>query len=338
MTVLTLGRRYTAALMLALAVLASASPATLAWGKDGHAIVADIAARQLSRAAAKHVATLLDGKSMASVSSWADDIRVWQKKPTGPPPDTLADDPVAAAFVAAAGNETQPSWHYADLPLGTLTYDPTGLGAGPNDIVHALNRCIAVLQTGRDPLPGGSIDPPQALRLVIHYVADIHQPLHAACGYWTAGPTGAVLEPLAMASKGVDDRGGNSIRYGRGKYDNLHALWDVHMVDVALAGRTPQDFITDAVADLRAGRVPAGTLPGKPADLPAKWIVDSAAQASAVYAGVDTTQVTIGPDSAFTGQAALSLTYDTDHKQLAVTQLARAGARLAALLNALWPG
>ena len=53
MTVLKLGRRCAAALLLAFAVLASVSPAALAWGKDGHAIVADIAARQLTRAAAK---------------------------------------------------------------------------------------------------------------------------------------------------------------------------------------------------------------------------------------------------------------------------------------------
>jgi len=48
----------------------------LAWGQEGHSIIAEIAQRRLSPEAARGVELLLGrGHSLASVASWADDIR-----------------------------------------------------------------------------------------------------------------------------------------------------------------------------------------------------------------------------------------------------------------------
>src|SRR3954470_24595418 len=99
----TMNRLHLARLAAVVALtLALAAPA-LAWGRDGHRIVADVAAAGLGDPAKAKVAELLDGKSMAQVALWADDMRTWQRSRTAAnqnpdPPDSLAGDAVALAF------------------------------------------------------------------------------------------------------------------------------------------------------------------------------------------------------------------------------------------------
>jgi hypothetical protein len=70
-----------------------------AWGQEGHSIVAEIAQRRLNAQALDHVRALLKGASLASVASWADDVR-------GARQDTY-------------------NWHFVDIPLADDTYDPS---------------------------------------------------------------------------------------------------------------------------------------------------------------------------------------------------------------------
>jgi len=64
----------------------------LAWGQEGHSIIAEIAQRRLSPDAARGVEQLLGrGHSLASVASWADDVRDMR-------PETS-------------------DWHFVDMPL-----------------------------------------------------------------------------------------------------------------------------------------------------------------------------------------------------------------------------
>jgi hypothetical protein len=324
-----------AAAIVCVAALTAAGGRANAWAAEGHAIIADVAAQGLSKSARSHVASLLGGKSMADVASWADDLRVWQNHPTDPPPASLAGDPEAAAFIVPA-NSAQPSWHYANLPLGTPAYDPNGVGAGRNDVVHALERCIAILQTGTDPEPGGKIDQAQALRLVIHYVGDIHQPLHAACAYWIATPDGHVARAsLADTAIAVNDHGGNLLRYGPERTDNLHAYWDAHMVTAVKGAQSEDAFEASLVADIRRERKRVWGEAGDAVKRPETWIVESAAAASKVYEGVDVNGLRL-TDGALSGQIALAADYDDTHSALARQQLEAAGYRLAALLNAIW--
>lgn len=51
-----------------------------------------------------------------------------------------------------------------------------------------------------------------ALRLIIHIVGDMHQPLHSSCMYSQRFPNG--------------DRGGNDFKINYQDYHELHALWD----------------------------------------------------------------------------------------------------------------
>lgn len=152
-----------------------------AWGAEGHRLIAEYAVTRLSPAARMQVEQLLaqePGATLASVSTWADEVR----------------SPTTAA------------WHYLNFPRDAdCRYDGDRMCLQENCVVGAIERQLAVLAS----------DAPQerrllALKYVVHFVGDLHQPLHA--GF-------------------ADDRGGNSHQlqaYGRGT--NLHALWDSAMV------------------------------------------------------------------------------------------------------------
>ncbi|OHV87515.1 S1/P1 nuclease [Mesorhizobium sp. ORS 3428] len=71
-----------------------------AWGPEGHSIVAEIAQRRLSATALTEVKRILGGEvSMASVASWADDVRY-------------------------SVHPESYNWHFVDIPLANDTYDP----------------------------------------------------------------------------------------------------------------------------------------------------------------------------------------------------------------------
>ena len=142
----------------------------------GHTIVAEIADRALSARAREEVRRLLNGKGMASAADWADQIR-GQRRETAP-------------------------WHYVNIPREASAYDSARDCKRGQCIVVALERQLEIL---RDPTRRAQVRG-DALRFVIHLVADLHQPLHA-----------------------IDDgdRGGNavSVRWF-GRKTTLHRVWD----------------------------------------------------------------------------------------------------------------
>jgi nuclease S1 len=153
----------------------------LAWGADGHRLVAELAGRQLSAPAKADLERLLSqepGSTLESISTWPDENR----------------SPATSA------------WHYVNLPRDSnCTYDAARSCIQGMCVVGAIERQAAVLAS----------DAPdearlKALKYVVHFVADVHQPLHG--GF-------------------ADDRGGNSFQlqaFGRGT--NLHALWDSGLI------------------------------------------------------------------------------------------------------------
>ena len=180
-----------------------------AWGADGHRLIADYAATRLSPAARAQIDRLLalePGATLASVSTWADEVR----------------SPTTAA------------WHYVNFPRDAdCRYDGDRMCIQDNCVVGAIDRQMAVL---------ASAAPEQrrfiALKYVVHFVGDVHQPLHA--GF-------------------ADDRGGNSHQlqaYGRGT--NLHALWDSALLQqwpggiTALKEAMEKVPLTAAASDPRA--------------------------------------------------------------------------------------
>ncbi len=141
-----------------LSCVLAALPASraLAWGQEGHSIVAELAQHRLSPEAISALDKILgSGVSLASISSWADDWR------------------------AAGHNETR-RWHFVDVDIdAALPYDPQidcKQEAQGDCVVAALERFTAVL-ADPDVAP---IDKRPALMFVTHLVGDLHQPLHCS--------------------------------------------------------------------------------------------------------------------------------------------------------------
>src|SRR5688500_17523169 len=149
-----------------------------AWGVLGHEAMARVAQGWLSNDVRTRVTAILGTNDLAAVALWADHLRDAQRN-RGP----LRSDPQAREF-----NRRFPqndNWHYVNLPLGTMRYVRTSRFISTNDIVHALNRCIAVLERR-----SGEMSKQDALRWLVHLVGDIHQPLHVGCGFYRFKPDG----------------------------------------------------------------------------------------------------------------------------------------------------
>ncbi len=153
-----------------------------AFGPDGHRIVGELAERQLTPDARAQVRRLLASEAeptLAAIANWADEVRsdeVWRW--TAP-------------------------LHYVNFPRdGGCRYQARRDCRNQRCVVAAIQRYARVLGARR-----GSVDErAQALRFLVHFVGDIHQPLHAGYG---------------------DDRGGNTFQiFYAGRGSNLHALWD----------------------------------------------------------------------------------------------------------------
>ena len=164
-------------LLAALAVSPTPPPTRpVFWYDLGHRIVADIAERRLTPGAARAVRDLLGGQRMSDASVWADNIKQYRHDA----------DPL----------------HYVNIPLGATSYDsardcPTG-----KCIIAAIASDRQVLaDNGASPL-----DRAEALRFLIHFMGDLHQPLHVADD---------------------NDRGGNRrVVWLEGDSMNLHQVWD----------------------------------------------------------------------------------------------------------------
>jgi nuclease S1 len=204
-------------LVFSLATALFASPSR-AWGCKGHETVALIAEKHLSPEAKEFVLTLLKDNPldpafrrycgsavndpMGEASTWADDIR--NERHNGP-------------------------WHYIDIPRGT----PRGDGnlapyCGKEGCVNeVLAAQIAILKDKS----ADSAKRAEALRYIIHFVGDLHQPLHSTTN---------------------DDEGGNCVplkyfrrkprEHAHGFTPNLHSVWDSAILERDAEGADSHEY------------------------------------------------------------------------------------------------
>lgn len=164
----------------ALLLLAVSSP-VYAWGPNGHRVVGRIAMNHLSEEAGRAVECLIGPQGLDQVSTWPDEIRSdpgWRK--AGP-------------------------WHFISIDdhetLETTARDPAG------DVLEAMQRFEAVL---RDPQASRQAKQ-EALKFLVHFVGDVHQPLHVGRRA---------------------DRGGNGTEVTWfNEKANLHAVWDSRLIE-----------------------------------------------------------------------------------------------------------
>lgn len=292
------------------------------WSQQGHVIIAQAAQTMLSNNVLKKVQSILNTNEMSSVALWADQVRQLMQFKSGP----LVGNAEAQQFII--DHPDNDKWHFVNLPLNTFKYLYNGRFADPNDIVHVLTNCIAVLE-------GDStfMTKPQALRVLIHMVGDIHQPLHVACGYYVPNGTGATLlkDPGDILNVEAHDRGGNSLRINGSENSKLHGFWDdnlVQGVDTTPGNKKMLQIITNAVDTVNWKNS------GSRYTWPAKWAKDAVLEAQMAYDGV-----TFGPASfKANGEVnhihiTLAGTYANDRRDQVTRQLAKAAFHLARLLN-----
>lgn len=231
--------------VLAGVALALAAPtAALAWGNEGHEVVAAIARSELTPRARAAVDALLaadpdtlTGRDMLARSTWAD---AWR----------------------AAGHRETAAWHYVDLELdhpdlkaacyGEPAPDrPASAGPARDCIVDRIAAFERELADPATPRPERIL----ALKYLLHLVGDLHQPLHAADHH---------------------DRGGNCVRLdlGGARTVNLHAWWDA--VVVRELGDDPRTL----AARLRAQITPSQAARWRRGN-PAAWAMQTWAVAKA---------------------------------------------------------
>ncbi|KRQ27346.1 MULTISPECIES: S1/P1 nuclease [Mycobacteroides] len=187
-------------LVVAAALLLVTAPLASAWGPQGHSIVGAVADAQLTPAARAEVSRLLAGQAtptLAGVANWADQVR-----PSRP--------------------NTAP-WHYADIAENNCQYVPAINGDNGNNVIEAIRNQAAILgDTSKT-----DAERQEALKFVVHFVGDIHQPMHDAY---------------------ARDRGGNDIPLTyNGRSTNLHSVWDSGLLNTRGLNDTQYTLVVQAL-------------------------------------------------------------------------------------------
>lgn len=257
----------------ALVVILTLSPPnnSFAWGGDGHRIIANIAEERLTPVAKAQVAVLLDGAHLADVSTWADDVR--------------RDRPATSR------------WHYVDIPYDATDYDAARdcqLTDHGDCVIAEIARAKKVLGD----LTQSKADRAEALKFLVHFIGDMHQPLHS-------------IERKDPAT-GNGDAGGNGVHVTfYGQPANLHSVWDSGIV-------THGGVTLDQVQKWLATQDEKALAKGDPA----QWAL--AAHSLAI------SNTYVIPDD-----HQLGYDYVKKNVPVVVQQLGSAGVRLAAVLNAV---
>ena len=200
--------RPATAATLVLFLLTAAQPA-YPWGAVGHHVVAMIAERRLSPEVRQRIRRLLfDGRyTLRDIASCADQIRSGPPKPGSRFPYDPACDIVAGKVTGNTG-----PWHYIDIPLPTQEKDLEKFCPNGECVVDQIERFTKILRDSTD-----DAERRRALLFLVHFMGDIHQPLHA--------------------TERACDQGGNrelvNFYLGEKKSANehLHAVWDSSLVE-----------------------------------------------------------------------------------------------------------
>lgn len=198
------------------------------WSATGHRVVGKIANQYLTSKTKRNIKKILNNKSLDFVSTFADDIKSDKRY-----------------------NEFY-TWHYINMPLDQNYEDSDKSSSG--DLVSGINYCIKVIKDDHS----SNDDKAFYLKLLIHFIGDLHQPMHVGL---------------------VEDKGGNDFKLQWFYKDsNLHSVWDREMID---GYRMSYSEIADNANILNKNQIKAiqeGTL--------VDWVNDTHKLTRKVYANV----------------------------------------------------
>ncbi len=292
-------------LMAAALVSLCSLQTALAWGVTGHHVVALIAERRISPEVRERIARILfNGKyTMRDISACADEIRSNRGRSQG------------GMCVEVAGNITQNTgpWHYIDIPLGAKDKNLEKYCPNGDCVVDALERYTKVLRESNN-----DAERRTALLFVVHFMGDIHQPLHC--------------------TERACDQGGNRelVNFYLGDEEkadqHLHSVWDTDIVNKLM-----KDM---GVADEQG--LASGLLDRMDPDNVHGWVRASVAKMAwegnalakkKVYRGIPFQDFCPTPTPKPNAATDLKPGYESEATRVARTQLTKAGVRLADLLE-----
>ncbi|UOB19120.1 S1/P1 nuclease [Abyssalbus ytuae] len=237
-----------------------------AWGPTGHRVIGKIATENISGRTKRIIAGLLDNESLAAASTFADEIK--------------ADTRYKMFY----------PWHYVNFEPGQQ-YNPEKRPT-EGDLIFGINKCIDVLKNKNSKRE----DKVFYLKMLIHFIGDLHQPLHVGK---------------------AEDQGGNLIKLHWFKEDsNLHKVWDIDMIEqynmsyTELADELISGTPKDKIKNYRQGHI-------------MDWVYESKNLAGKVYASVNDNDH-------------ISYSYQYEYFPVVKDQLIKGGVRLAKILDEIF--
>ena len=321
--------------------LFAAPPSALAWGSNGHQIVGGLADQLLvGTPAAKKVKQILGTLNLSQVSIWADCARSVKAKnhyqhqnegfhdlncvPFETPEGKLAmADFVKRHETTCSKKDCHTEFHYANVPIQASNYQAGGVGTNTHDVVQAILAAGKKLR-GQSSAPFQFASDKEALMLLVHYVGDLHQPLHLGSVYLQED--GKLLDPRT-SSFTVENHsfGGNSLHPSADEEDDLHGRWD------AVSKETRLTALAANSAWLQQAKASAKST-GASANWPRAWATQSLQQAQLAFAGIS-----YQSKHDKNWPIRLPANYTSQLHAIQQQQMILAGAHLAQLLQAIWP-
>lgn len=243
----------------------------MSWGYTGHRVIGTITEKYLNEKAKIEIKNLLGDTSIAEACTWADDAR---KEPRY--------------------KETA-NWHFLNLPMG-LTFEQFKFHLDTSKTANVYTALLAAEQTLRDN-NASKQEKTNALKFVMHFVGDIHQPLHISR---------------------AEDRGGSTIQLNYdGKGTNLHSLWDTKMLE-------KQGLSVDQLAE-KYGQIAVEDVKAWQKDPILIWMWESYQITSQLYPEIEALNKKVVDES-----------YAEKYLPLVQKRMQQASVRLAGLLNNIY--
>jgi hypothetical protein len=293
-----------------------------AWGCKGHQTVALIAEKHLTPEARQMVQKLLGDNPidpklkrwcgnatndlLVDASTWPDDIR--NERKNGP-------------------------WHYIDIPRGKHSGEISEYCGSEGCVTHAIEEQFALLKDkSADPLKRA-----EAIRYLVHFVGDLHQPLHAITNADNGGNCVAIkyFHHDALLNTSHPEREDYS--------PNLHQVWDTEIIERDMEVSNPARYAEELDAKFQP-QIANWESSGIHVD---KWTWESHERAETSVYDAFSEKIAIEPDMKpkgcsddnhigkrmFEKHLTINDAYQAQAAVAAETGLAEAGVRLALILN-----
>ncbi len=257
-------------LLICVVFFASSFSSYAWWGLTGHRVVAEIADQYLTKKTRRAITEILGAESLAMVSNW---------------PDFIKSDSTYNYLS---------SWHYINFKegLSKSDFDNYLQTDTLTDAYTKLNFLVAAFKNNEVPAEKKQM----YLKLIIHIVGDIHQPMH----------TGR-----------LEDLGGNKIKvFWFNAPTNLHSVWDEKLVEMQNLSYTEYARAINHVTKVQRKAWQQQPI--------SEWLYESYQAANQIYAGI------------YNPEPKLGYRYNFEYVGLLNRQLLKGGVHLAGLLNQIF--